>query len=77
MDKKDLKIQALLERMSSDKAKYEDEIANLRVEFTAKSQEYEASQNEVNELRAQLDTNNTPEEVVQGEVVEYVEEEEG
>lgn len=42
MDKKDMKIQALLERMSTDKAKYEEEIANLRVEYTALSQEKQA-----------------------------------
>lgn len=39
LDRKDLKIQALLEKISNMTAQYEDQVANLRVELTMVSQE--------------------------------------
>lgn len=42
MDKKDLKSQALLEKISSLVTNYENQIADLRVELTVSNQELEA-----------------------------------
>lgn len=47
MDSKDLKIQALLERMGQDKAEYESRIADLRVEVTLKEEELNSLRNRV------------------------------
>jgi hypothetical protein len=52
LNKKDLKIQALLERISSDKVKYEDEIANLRVDYTIVNKDNEILLARINELEA-------------------------
>jgi hypothetical protein len=41
-DKKDLKILALRERVAQLTAEYEDKIADLRVELTVTTQEFEA-----------------------------------
>lgn len=41
LDRKDLKIQALLEKLAANKAELENEIADLRVELTIVSQELE------------------------------------
>ena len=47
-DRRDLKIQALLESLRKDKTKHESEIADLRVELTIVSRERD-------QLREQLD----------------------
>jgi len=39
VDRKDLKIQALLEKVSTMTAQYENQVADLRVELTLVSQE--------------------------------------
>lgn len=39
LDRKDLKIQALLEKISSLTAQYENQVADLRVELTIVSEE--------------------------------------
>jgi uncharacterized protein YeeX (DUF496 family) len=41
LDKKDLKIQALLERVSTLTAQYENQVSDLRVDVTLLSQELE------------------------------------
>lgn len=41
LDRKDLKIQALLEKVSSMTAQYENQVADLRVDLTIVSQELE------------------------------------
>jgi uncharacterized coiled-coil protein SlyX len=55
MDRKDLKIQALLEKLSQVSTQKENEIADLRVELTIVSQE-------LNELRAEKEGENAEEE---------------
>jgi len=80
LDRQELKIQALRERLSSDKAKYEDEIADLRVALTILDAE---SQEQIQSLQAQVDelTNRVIQaegsvvDVIDGEVVDVQEEE--
>lgn len=71
-DRKDLKIQALLERFSELTSQYENRIADLRVEFTITSEQYERAlseaRSEIEELRQNL--------AQQGTVDEEVEEDE-
>jgi hypothetical protein len=50
-DPKDLKIQALTERLASIVADYEDKFADVRVEFTVT---VEALQNRIADLEAQV-----------------------
>lgn len=50
MDRKDLKIQALLEKVASLTQNYENQIADLRVDFTLVSQERDNLQSRVEEL---------------------------
>lgn len=49
MDRNELKIQALLEKISNMTAQYENQIADLRVDLTIISQDRD-------QLRAQLDS---------------------
>lgn len=53
MDRKDLKVQALLEKISNMTAQYENQIADLRVEVTIVSQERDEAQQKVRELENQ------------------------
>lgn len=46
MDKQDLKIEALRQRIAEITAQYEDRIADLRVELTVLSQELEGFKKE-------------------------------
>lgn len=55
MDKKDLKIQALLEKISSLTTNYENTAADLRVELTVAIQEKEALTQVNAELMAELE----------------------
>lgn len=52
MDKSSLKIQALLEKISSLTTNYENQVADLRVELTMQGMEKDA---EIATLRAQLE----------------------
>lgn len=74
MDRTELKVKALLERVSNLTTEYENKVADLRVELTVVSQErdaeVEALRNTVAELQAQLDANNARAEVVDGEILE-------
>lgn len=74
MDRTELKVKALLERVSNLTTEYENKVADLRVELTVVSQErdaeVEALRNTVAELQASLDANNARAEVVDGEVLE-------
>lgn len=58
-DRKDLKIQALLEKISSLTMHYENQIADLRVDLTISSQEVEelraAQEQDVEELDEKQD----------------------
>ena len=51
MDKNELKIQALLERVSSLTAQYENQVADLRVELTMVSQTRDQLQLELDSIR--------------------------
>ena len=46
VDRKDLKIQALLEKLANNKAELENEIADLRVELTILNQELQSLKGE-------------------------------
>lgn len=74
MDRTELKVKALLERVSNLTTEYENKVADLRVELTVVSQErdaeVEALRNTVAELQASLDANNARAEVVDGEILE-------
>lgn len=50
-DRRDLKIQALLEKISSLTANYENQIADLRVDFTISERDKEVLQEELNLLK--------------------------
>lgn len=50
IDRKDLKIQALLEKVSSMTAQYENQVADLRVELTISESERQNLQAKVSEL---------------------------
>lgn len=55
MDRKELKIQALLEKVASLTAQYENQVADLRVDLTVVSQELQsahAAAAEANETEA-------------------------
>ena len=54
-DRKDLKIQALLESLSKDKTKHESEIADLRVELTMVSMELETLREALAQKEAESD----------------------
>lgn len=53
LDRKDLKNQALLERVSNLTAQYENQSADLRVEYTLLEQEYRRVLNELEALKAE------------------------
>lgn len=53
MDRKDLKIQALLEKISSLTTNYENQVAELRVDLTITSNELQEVKAELEALRAQ------------------------
>lgn len=80
--KKDLKIQALLEKLSSTVTNYEDQIANLRVELTVRDEKnkerIQALINEVERLSPKDQASPAAYgKVVEGEVIEDTTEEEG
>lgn len=60
LDRKDLKIQALKERLTQITVDAEDRVADLRVELTVNAQEYQAVieglQSRIDELTAQEGT---------------------
>lgn len=62
MDRKDLKIQALLERVSSLTTDYENRIADLRVELTEVS-------NELAQERGEPEVSEDEPSIVEGTVV--------
>lgn len=71
MDEKDLKIIALRERIGSEAQRYAEEIAQLRVELTVKSQQVQTLQEENHKLIQDLNVNEETEPVVvDGEVVD-------
>lgn len=55
-DRKDLKIQALLEKLGNDKMQHENEIAEMRVELTLLRQELEAITKVNEEAQVEEDT---------------------
>ena len=55
LDRKDLKIQALLEKVSTLTTQYENQIADLRVELTISENEREALAKEVENLNAPVE----------------------
>lgn len=55
MDQKDLKIQALLERLSNTTATKENEIADLRVSLTLVTNERDALKKELEAVKEELD----------------------
>lgn len=61
LDRKDLKIQALLEKVSNLTAQYENQAADFRVELTISEAEREKLQNRIKELEAP-DVSETPNE---------------
>lgn len=60
-DRKDLKVQALLERVSNLTAQYENQAADLRVEYTFLEQEYQKALTELEALRKNQESDNAPE----------------
>lgn len=67
MDRNELKVQALLEKISSLTTNYENQVAELRVDVTLLSQEKQELANELSEVREQLEaTRNYATEVGQG-----------
>lgn len=52
VDRKDLKIQALLEKVSNMTAQYENQVADLRVELTVVSQELEEARQAAADVEA-------------------------
>lgn len=50
LDRKDLKIQALLEKVSNLTTQYENQVADLRVDLTIVSQECEQLRQRIGEL---------------------------
>jgi uncharacterized protein YeeX (DUF496 family) len=52
MDRKDLKIEALRQRVASLTAQYEDQVADLRVDLTLLSEENENLNKRIQELEA-------------------------
>lgn len=63
-DRKDLKIQALLEKVSELTTNYENKIADLRVEITVKDQDLKNSQTQIESLRVALEQKEAEVEVV-------------
>lgn len=55
LDRKDLKIQALLEKVSSLTTQYENQIADLRVELTVSEVERESLAKELESLNAPVE----------------------
>lgn len=53
MDKNELKVQALLEKISTLTTQYENQVADLRVELTLTSQERDSLKFEVEQLRTE------------------------
>lgn len=62
LDRKDLKIQALLEKVSSLTARYENEIADLRVELTVAQSESEQVIADLNRRLEEKAVESVPEE---------------
>jgi regulator of replication initiation timing len=63
LDRKDLKIQALLEKISHLTTQYENNAADLRVDLTVYAQENERLSAEIELLRNELEELRTPSEV--------------
>lgn len=59
MDRKDLKIQALLEKVSNMVTNYENQIADLRVDVTMLSNELETVKQELQGYREDTNKNAT------------------
>lgn len=82
IDRKDLKIQALLEKVASLTQSYENQVADLRVELTIsehKAKEMEQAQMmaaATSGMQASMGMPSLPQDVVQGEVVNAPSEEE-
>jgi methyl-accepting chemotaxis protein len=58
MDENQLKVEGLLERIGTLTRNYENQIADLRVQFTLVSQKAEEFAGTVNDLRSQLEEAN-------------------
>jgi hypothetical protein len=54
LDRKDLKIQALTERIAHLTAEYENKVSDLRVELTITSAERDGYQQEVEQLKSEV-----------------------
>jgi chromosome segregation ATPase len=74
MDKNALKVQALLERVSSLTTEYENRVADLRVDLTLGAQEKEAVQQELEVVKNELDELRKSLEVTEAAVSEADEE---
>jgi hypothetical protein len=59
MDRNELKVQALLEKISTLTTQYENQVADLRVELTMTSAELEAARERINELETPSDPENS------------------
>ena len=59
MDRNELKVQALLEKISNLTAQYENQVADFRVELTMLNQENEQLRTRISELKAP-DASETP-----------------
>lgn len=57
-DRKDLKIQALLEKISSLTANYENQVAELRIDLTLMSDENSAAKATIQNLLAEREAQN-------------------
>lgn len=55
MDRNELKVQALLEKVSNLTTNYENQVADLRVDVTLLSQENNSLKQELEALRASLE----------------------
>lgn len=60
MDRKDLKVQALLEKVSSLTTEYTNQIADLRVEVTLVTEERDNLQAQLDELEKASETEEIP-----------------
>jgi len=76
IDRKDLKIQALLEKVASLTQSYENQVADLRVELTVSEQNVKELRDTISSIHNEpVPTTPPPVDVIEGEVVDAVVEE--
>ena len=73
LDRKDLKIQALRERVSALTTEYEDKVADLRVELTINSAEFEQAMETMKAYIQELESRLSEEENVPQEISDATE----